>query len=62
MNKQTKTLLTVGALGAVAYYFWKQQQGSPETPAEAIASATTTAQSIVNQLVNPENAIPGLQY
>lgn len=44
MNKQTKTLLTVGALAAVAYYFYRQQNpaGSAATPQEVAQSAATT--------------------
>lgn len=44
MTKDTKTLLTVGALAAVAYYLYRQQNpaGSPETAQEAAQSAATT--------------------
>lgn len=42
MTKQTKTLLTVGALAAVAYYLMKQNSGSAATPQEVAQSAAST--------------------
>lgn len=42
MTKQTKTILTVGALAALAYYFMKQSAGSAATPQEVAQSAATT--------------------
>jgi len=60
VNKQTKTFLTVGALAAVAYYFWKNSNSSsPATPGEVAASGVATAPGIVGS--NLSQGLPGFQ-